>query len=193
MNKRSGTESKKKIINAATRVFSEYGYKGTSMRMIAKAADISVGGLYLYFNNKEDLYSRLIKETLNDFSQKVSGALKETKTASGAFNLFITLYLNNAREHRGLIIIQGREHRFTIGMERKQSFFRQQRGIIEEIIQRGITSGEFRKCNVKEASKIVFCVLRGFILSLVIEPDALFSSDECIHLMLKGLLKDKQS
>ncbi len=190
MNKRSGTESKKKIINAALKVFTEHGYKGASMRMIAGAADISVGGLYLYFDNKEDLYLTLMKETFSDFTQKVSSALKDTRTSSEAFNLFITLYLNNAKEHRGLILIQGREHKFTFGMDIKRRFFIHQRGAIEEIIQRGIKSGEFRKCNVKEASKIIFCVLRGFILSLIVEPAALFSPEECSNLILKGLLKN---
>ncbi|MBI1810378.1 MAG: helix-turn-helix transcriptional regulator, partial [Nitrospirae bacterium] len=49
MNKRSGIESKKRILDAAMRVFSEYGYAKANMRMIAKASDISIGGLYLYF------------------------------------------------------------------------------------------------------------------------------------------------
>ena len=160
------------------------------MRMIARAAGISVGGLYLYFDNKEDLYLTLIKGTLSDFTQKVSKALKGTMTSSEALNLFIALYLNNARKHRGLILIQGREHRFSFGIEIKKTFLKRQRGTIEEIIQRGIASGEFRKCNVKEVSKIIFCVLRGFILSLIIEPDALFTPEECSKLILKGLLKN---
>ena len=188
MNKRSGTESKKKIINAALRVFTEYGYKGASMRMIAGAAGISVGGLYLYFDNKEGLYHTLIKETLSDFTKKVSEALKDSMTSSEAFNLFIALYLNNAKKHRGLILIQGREHGFSFGVDIKKRFLKLQRGTIEDIIQKGITSGEFRKCNVKEVSKIIFCVLRGFILSLIVEPDALFSPEECSNFLLKGLL-----
>ena len=191
MNKRSGTESKKKIINAALKVFTEHGYKGASMRMIAEAADLSVGGLYLYFNNKEDLYLTLIKDALSDFSQKVSEALKGTVTSLEALNLFITLYLNNARKHRELILIQGREHGFVLKIDIKGRFLRKQRGMIEGIIQRGIILGEFRKCNVKEVSKIILCVLRGFVLSLIVEPDALFHPEECSDLILKGLLKNK--
>ena len=49
MNRRSGEDSKRIILDAALKVFSEYGYEGANMRMIAKKAHISVGGLYLYF------------------------------------------------------------------------------------------------------------------------------------------------
>lgn len=191
MNKRSGTESKKNIINTAVHVFSEHGYKGTSMRMIAKSADISVGGLYLYFNNKEDLYLTLIKESLGDFTKKVNAALSNSMSSAEALNMFISLYFNNAKKHRGLILIQGREHKFTFGIDIKRRFFRRQKGIIEGILLRGIKTGEFRECNVKETSKIIFCVVRGFILSLIVEPDALFSAEDCSSLILNGLLKKR--
>ncbi|GAB5045992.1 TetR/AcrR family transcriptional regulator [Thermodesulfovibrio sp. TK110] len=55
MNRRSGYESRKRIVDAAVKLFSQSGFSGTTMRMIAKEAGISVGGLYLYFKNKEEL------------------------------------------------------------------------------------------------------------------------------------------
>ncbi|MEK5061208.1 TetR/AcrR family transcriptional regulator [Paenibacillus shunpengii] len=43
------------ILNAALRVFAEYGVEGTKMSMIAKAADLSHGLMYHYFESKEEL------------------------------------------------------------------------------------------------------------------------------------------
>ena len=189
VNRRSGEESKKKILSAATKVFSNYGYKGASMRMIARAADISIGGLYLYFRNKEDLYATLIKSRLDALAEKTE-EVRDIQDPSEAMRTLITMRLNYARKHRELILVQGSEHGFTFGMEVKRKFFRQQRKIIEDIIRRGVASGKFRKCNAGEVSKIIFCVIRGFILSLVVEPDALFSPEECSNLILKGLLAD---
>jgi len=188
MNKRSAIESKKRIRDAAIKVFSEYGYRGASMRMIANVAGISAGGIYLYFKSKEELYLSLMKERLSDFNRRLNSALRDAKTSSEALNVFITLYLSNVKKHREFIIIQGREHGFSFGKDMKQRFFRRQRRVIEGIIQSGIASGEFRKSDVKEVSKIIFCVLRGFILSLIIEPEALFSPEECSNLILRGLL-----
>lgn len=188
MNKRSGIESKKKILSSAVRVFSQYGYKGASMRMIARAADISVGGPYLYFKNKEDLYLTLIKKRLEDLSDKTGETLKGIEDPAEAINTFIAMRLNYARKHRELILVQAREHGFTFGIKVKKEFFRQQRKVVEEIIRKGIASGKFRECDAGEVSKIIICTLRGFILSIVVEPDALFSPEECAGLILKGLL-----
>lgn len=191
MNKRSGIESKKRILAAAIRTFSEYGYKGANMRMIAKQAGISVGGLYLYYKNKDDLYLTLMKSRLDDLAGQTREALKDKTDPADAIRAFLLLRLNYAREHREVILAMGRDTGFDFGIEIKRKFFRQQRNIIEEILRKGIDSGEFRECNTREAAKVIFSVVRGFIVSLVIEPDALFSSEACCDLILGGLMKER--
>ena len=189
MNKRSGIESKKRIINAALKLFSEYGYSKASMRMIANAAGISIGGLYLYFKNKDELYLTLIKSRLDELADMTRKSLKDIDDPADAVSKFISLHLAYAKKHRELILVQGREHGFTFGISAKRKFFKTQRGFIEDIIRKGIRSGVFKKCNVKETAKIIICTLRGFVLSLIVETDALFSPRECSKLLLNGLLK----
>jgi AcrR family transcriptional regulator len=189
MNRRSGIESRKRILDAAIKIFSEYGYKGTSMRMIARRAYISVGGLYLYFKGKDELYLTLMKTRLDDLMGKTRDALKDVRDPAEAMKTFINLRLNYARKHRELILALGRDHGFGFGIDIKRKFFRQQREVIEEILKKGIASGKFRKYNTQEVAKVIFSLVRGFIASLVIEPDALFSPKECCNLILKGLLK----
>ena len=189
MNKRSGIESKKRIINAALKLFSEYGYSKASMRMIANAASISIGGLYLYFKNKDELYLTLIKSRLDELADMMRQSLKDIDDPADAVSKFILLHLAYAKKHRELILVQGREHGFTFGISAKRKFFKTQRGFIEDIIRKGIRSGVFKKCNVKETAKIIICTIRGFVLSLIVEADALFSPEECSKLLLNGLLK----
>jgi AcrR family transcriptional regulator len=189
MNKRSGKESRKRIITEAIKTFSKYGYKGTSMRMIAKRSHISVGGLYLYFKSKDDLYLTLMKTRLEDLMSKTKEALKDVKDPAEALTIFLTLRLNYARKHRELILALRREHGFGFGIDIKRKFFRQQRKVIEGILKKGMASRTFRRCNTQEAAKVIFSLVRGFIFSLVIEPDALFSPDECCDIILRGLLR----
>jgi AcrR family transcriptional regulator len=187
MNKRSGKESKKRILTAATRVFSAYGYKGASMRMIAQAADISLGGLYLYFKNKEDLYTTLIRIRLNKLTEETRKVLRGVDDPAGAIRTFITMRVNYAKKHRELILLLGKEQGFTFGIRARKQFFREQRRVVEEIVRKGIASGRMRKCNVEEVAKVIICALRGFIISMLVEPDALFSAEECSTLVLEGL------
>jgi AcrR family transcriptional regulator len=189
MNKRSGIESKKRILNAAIKIFCEYGYKGTSMRLIARKANISVGGLYLYFKSKDDLFLTLLKTRMDDLVGKAAEVLKDVRDPAEAIRKYLTFRFNYAKEHKEVILALGRDPGFGFGMDIKKKFFSQQRGVIEGILKKGIESGKFRKINTKEAAKVIFSIVRGFIVSLVIEPDALFSTEECCELILNGLLK----
>ena len=171
------------------KVFSEYSYAKANMRMIAKASNISIGGLYLYFKNKEDLYLTLMKSKMDDFAGQTMESVKDITDPAEAISTFMAMTLNYAKKHKGLILLQGRELGFTFGLEMKRKFFKKQRGLIEHIIRQGIRSGIFRKVNVPETAKVIFSVIRGFVLSIVVEADALFSPVECSKLLLNGLLK----
>ena len=60
-------EVKKSVENAALNIFSQKGYLDTKMTDIAEAADVSVGNIYRYFNNKEDLFYSVVPESLMTF------------------------------------------------------------------------------------------------------------------------------
>lgn len=50
---------RQQIMVAAKRVFTEKGFNKATMGDIAKEAELSPGTLYLYFNNKDELYASL--------------------------------------------------------------------------------------------------------------------------------------
>lgn len=51
------------IIKAAKEEFLEKGYKGASMRSIANKANMTVGNLYRYYKNKEDINLSIVAPT----------------------------------------------------------------------------------------------------------------------------------
>ena len=189
VNKRSGTASKERILRHATKIFLEHGYEKSSMRMIAKASNISIGGLYLYFKNKEDLYTTLTNFWMDDYSVKLRDALRDVQDPVEQIRAYIVVSINYARKHRELILLQGRELGRVCGMDIKRKFFKKQSKLVEDIISRGTKTGVFRTCNVKEATRVIRGAIRGFIFSIIIEEDALFSPEECSTLILNGLMR----
>jgi len=59
----TGEERKRSIINAARPLFAEKGFHGTSIREIARAADVSEALIYKYFPSKEALYDEMLSYT----------------------------------------------------------------------------------------------------------------------------------
>jgi AcrR family transcriptional regulator len=187
MNKRSAEESRRVILAAAGSVFAAQGYTHASMRDIARAAGMSVGGLYLYFKNKEELYQSFMLDWMNNLNDRTHEALSRPYSPADAIRAFITVSIEFARSHKEMIILQGRVWGFTFGLDLKRDFFRERRTIIAEIIRKGIGTGDFAPCDAEQRARVIFNILRGFIVSMVIDEDALFAAEECVDLVLHGL------
>jgi AcrR family transcriptional regulator len=188
MNKRSGIESKKRIIEAAIAVFSAKGYAKANIREIAKSAGISVGGVYLYFKNKEELYKNLVNNWMRDIGSKSEITAGSAETASEALSNFLKMHLENALKHREFILLHIREHGFTFGAKEKRKFFRAQRELVAQIIQRGIASGEFRKCNPENMATMIMGSLRGILLSVALDDNVHVTPEMLKEFMFQGLL-----
>ena len=62
---------KAKILMAARKIFGEYGFHGTTTRMIAKAVDIDISTLYYHWGEKGDLYEAVIRDINEGMRKKL--------------------------------------------------------------------------------------------------------------------------
>ena len=67
-------EKQAQILQGATVVFAREGYEGASMSHIARAAGVSKGTLYNYFDSKADLFAAYVKQECTDKLPVVFGA-----------------------------------------------------------------------------------------------------------------------
>ncbi|APX23634.1 transcriptional regulator [Salipiger profundus] len=70
-------EKRRQILEGAWRVFVEQGFDAASMNSICKAAGVSKGTLYVYFENKEDLFVALVEDKRQDLFQGIFARLAE--------------------------------------------------------------------------------------------------------------------
>lgn len=56
-----------RIIEVSKKLFLEFGFKKTSIKMIAVDANISVANIYNYFDNKEDLLNEIVKGAIDNY------------------------------------------------------------------------------------------------------------------------------
>jgi AcrR family transcriptional regulator len=169
------------------KVFSSFGYSGANIRTIAKAAGISIGGVYLYFRNKEELYLDLIKSRIEEQDHKIKEAVASAGPSIDALNVFLSLHLQYGIKNKELILINIREHGFGFGLEIKQKFFRSQIELLRKILNQGITDRVFRECDTEEAARIIMATLRGIVLSMALEGEISITEKGLGDLIIKGL------
>lgn len=65
-NTTKGRQTRANLLTAARSVFARDGYVGATMSAVATEAGMSLGGLYRYFEDKDDVFSTLIADTHDD-------------------------------------------------------------------------------------------------------------------------------
>jgi len=69
---RSDPESMKaKILTVARRIFGDYGFHGTTTRMIAQEVGIDISTLYYHWGEKGDLYEAVVLDIYEDLRQRL--------------------------------------------------------------------------------------------------------------------------
>jgi AcrR family transcriptional regulator len=63
---------KARILDVARRIFGEYGFHGTTTRMIAQEVGIDISTLHYHWGGKKDLYESVVVDINKDLRQKLS-------------------------------------------------------------------------------------------------------------------------
>lgn len=90
----SYSETELHILDAARKVFLQYGFDGTTMQMIANESKINKALLHYYFRNKDRLFEAVFMEA---FSQMIPNILKIFNSDSDFFDKirsFVDVYIS---------------------------------------------------------------------------------------------------
>jgi len=100
---------RKRLLSAAIGIFGRKGYHATTVPMIVRAANSSVGSFYFYFRNKEDVFAA----ALDALGEQIAAALNKAIPAAGpdvlaqmraAVTALVQFLAENPEEARILIV-----------------------------------------------------------------------------------------
>ncbi len=192
---------RRRIQEAARTVFAERGYAGASIELIARAAQLSVGAIYLYFRSKEDLYVSLIEDALTVFDVEmgqVRDQLETGKRLRETWNILVRWAERDAEGPRILRLLAQPAIRpqlsdevvaaVSAGLARIQDH-------IGACVADGIHAGIYRQVNAREIADLAWSVLLGSLdaaemsANLAIAADPLtVRTDRALSLIETALL-----
>lgn len=82
-------EAEQRLLESALILFSQKGYKGTSIREIIEAAGVTRPVLYYYFENKESLYCRLVEHCFLRMRDEIGALFVGVKSCRERLTLLI--------------------------------------------------------------------------------------------------------
>jgi AcrR family transcriptional regulator len=111
------------IIKAAIELFGKRGYHGTTIRDIASLANVSVGTIYQYVSDKEDVLFLALIEVLDGYQREIPAALDGI---SGPLERF------RAAVHAYCAVIDGKADATVLAYRETKSLRKPRRNLIKQ-------------------------------------------------------------
>jgi AcrR family transcriptional regulator len=199
----TGDERRRKIIQAAMYVFSRSGFSGATTRKIAQKAGISEAMIYSHFKDKEDLYSAIIDQKMQE-SEPLYYPLDamRKKDDERVFETIVSNFMQRYSEDTTFLrlllfsALEGHElaGMFVAGPVRR--FFE----FLAEYMRERIDEEAFKPLNPEIASRCLVGMVHYFVLLKKIYGDETLQSIELnetietmINIFCRGLLKGGQN
>lgn len=145
----------KEIVESALTIFARDGFAGTRLEDVAERVGISKGTIYLYFENKEELFKACVRETLGSHLQQTMAmaATFEGSTSDLLREVFrrvsTTLSQEAYRTILLLLISEGQRFPELVRFYHSEMLGPGVEGL-SAVIKRGVESGEFRDTGLSE-------------------------------------------
>jgi len=189
-------DTRDKILVVANKLFSRFGFHKTSMDEIAKIARKAKGSLYYHFASKEDLFREVVsKEIINLKSQLSVIVNNPDLTASEKMKSYLIKrmeILSHAANYHETLKADFFEH-FDFIDDLRGELDDWERGSINSIISRGVTTGEFTPIEDMDVLLDMFImVLKGLEIPFFLQNKYVKYSPYFVGLMgilTRGLAK----
>lgn len=142
------TGTKQKILKASSKLFSEHGYKATSVRKIASEVGIRESALYNHFKNKEEIFLHVAKDIFTTPFSQIEDDIKESALKGKAFLQKFSM------QYKLLTFDKNNENMFRLLMI---ELF-QNKELREQFMN------EFHNENIKVLSEAFFIMMQGSII-----------------------------
>jgi len=143
-------QMRQRIMNAASTLFLENGYKGTSIAAIAGRVGVTRGALYWHFGSKADIFAAVLEENFAEFFKRMRGAVTAAEPDARLHQLIrahVLSQLEARHPHEPAATTFTISQLITVLAPAKQ---RQIRGLerdylemVEQILRDGIETGAF--------------------------------------------------
>jgi len=189
-------EKYRKIIAAATKIFSQKGFFKAKVSEIAREAGIADGTVYIYFKHKDDILISLFEEKMQEVLDNMKGQIDQETDPLKKIERFALVHLQLIEDHKDIAeIIQVELRQSSMFMKNYHNTkFLEYLNIISSIIQEGKEKGVIREDVMPGIAKRAFFgaldeMSRFWVLSKKPKYDIQTASRQITNFFIHGIRK----
>ncbi|WP_203364151.1 TetR/AcrR family transcriptional regulator [Bacillus sp. REN10] len=151
-------DRKQQIIEAATKSFSLFGYKATTMDQVAKLANVGKGTIYTFFKNKEELFDEIVQSLILEMRRRAEAAADPNSSFHENVHRALFQILQFRKQHQLAIKLfqEGKEMGTPAVLDVVKKMEDEVLSFIKEKVAIAIQAGEIKPCNPEITAFIMF-------------------------------------
>lgn len=186
-------KTKRKIFEAAMKLFAEKGYEATSVEEITTAVGVAKGTLYYHFSSKEEIYNFLIEEGMKLLHNSIEIKTEGLTDPIAKLRAIIIIQLKVIMKYDEFITILlsqiwGTEPRH----EQFRKYIYEYISEIQSVIEEGIQKGVIKDCDSNLMASSIFgaiCSIKIYKLKNSEEIDVIQVANGLIEYIINGMKK----
>jgi AcrR family transcriptional regulator len=152
-----------KILDTATRLFMQLGYRAVSINDIVKAAQITKPTVYYYFPDKQELFAQMALRRLIEMHSAMSAALAGAQSLLAQLTAIAGVLLDAGNGDMRLMRHEMREHlaaehQHRLGLAFQQHLFEP----VRQIMQRGLDLAELKASSASQLTWMFLALMEAF-------------------------------
>lgn len=188
-------EKQQEILNAAEKLFAIKGFDGTSVRDIAKEAQVNLAMISYYFGSKEKLLEKLFEFRMIDFKIDLAPILDDALTPFESLELLVTTYirkLNGNAELYKILSVEGGIKKQLMKSDSYSLMKRTNLDMVSKVVEKGIRQGVFLK---NSSPLLLHATMMGTFMNFQMNRSFLqdmlgISTDEAYNYYIENQLTD---
>jgi AcrR family transcriptional regulator len=149
------------VLDVATRLFAEFGFERTTVRMISDELGIKSGSLFSHIDTKDELLRDVVARVANRFFYRAEAAMAEPGTAEERLRALGRAHMTVLRDDADQVRVYYDNWRKLDGPYYREivSLRRRYEEMFAIVVSEGVDSGEFKPVDVRSAMMVVLSVL----------------------------------
>ena len=186
-------DTRTKILETATRLFSTQGYADTSLSQVAKEAQVSKALIFWHFENKEKLFRTALQRTLEPYFINVVDDLEglaeidQIKRLVDEYYAFVSKNIYSVKFFVSLILREEKHPDDLVG--HVAELHRVYRNLLADIIESGRQKGVFRPSVTPPLdAALILAALHGMLVQGFMRDDAPETSEGLLRHLKAALI-----
>lgn len=180
------------ILHHSAQVFAKRGFEGASIRDISRATEVSLSGLYYYFESKQKLLYLIQQNTFNLILDRLEARLKEVTDPQTRLRILVQNHIEYFLSHPYEMKVVSHEDEALEPPFREQidaikrRYYALGREIFDGVVAEGVIPGLNKRVAVLSLFGMTNWVYKWH--NPEIDPDAAGLTDAIVGMFLRGVL-----